>query len=41
MDQKSGQENMARGVATCTHGRTCVLKKSKNAAKRKKKVIIE
>ena len=25
-----------RGVATCTHGRTCVLKKSKNAAKRKK-----
>ena len=29
-----------RGVATCTHGRTCVLKKSKNAAK-KKEVIIE
>ena len=26
-----------RGVATCTHGRTCVLKKSKNAATRKKK----
>ena len=25
-----------RGVATRTHGRTCVLKKSKNAAKRKK-----
>ena len=27
----------SRGVATCTHGRTCVLKKSKNAAKRKKR----